>query len=149
MNESSESTPQPFTYPDIEKKEGEFERVAQTFAFGIETSVLMFLARDGEMITLDDDLWQRLENTDSNRLEEGDWNQVDEYGNMAERDWHSVDSNLNGMDAPIIMQFGDRYHLVAGNTRLMVARARGISPKVLLFTVDAPDADAADRTGES
>jgi hypothetical protein len=33
---------------------------------------------------------------------------------------------------PLILKFGDRYHLVAGNTRLCTAMAMGIKPKVLI-----------------
>jgi hypothetical protein len=32
----------------------------------------------------------------------------------------------------MILQFDDRYHLVAGNTRLSTAAALGITPKVLI-----------------
>jgi hypothetical protein len=33
---------------------------------------------------------------------------------------------------PLIIKFGDRYHLVAGNTRLCTAAALGVKPKVLI-----------------
>jgi hypothetical protein len=33
---------------------------------------------------------------------------------------------------PIILKFGNRYHLVAGNTRLCTAAALGINPKVII-----------------
>jgi hypothetical protein len=33
---------------------------------------------------------------------------------------------------PLILKFGDRYHLVAGNTRLCTAAALGVKPKVLI-----------------
>ena len=42
------------------------------------------------------------------------------------------------LDAPIVMKIGDLYHLVAGNTRRMVAKAAGVTPRVLLFSVEAP-----------
>jgi len=35
-------------------------------------------------------------------------------------------------DRPLILKFGDRYHLVAGNTRLSTAAALGIIPIVLI-----------------
>jgi hypothetical protein len=35
-------------------------------------------------------------------------------------------------DRPLILKFGDRYHLVAGNTRLSTAAALGITPIVLI-----------------
>ena len=143
MKESFEAASQAFVYPDIMKEAGEFERVALTFS--IDTSVLLFQAKDGEMTSLDEDMWQKLENTDSNRFESGDWDKVAEYATMAERDWQSIHNSTSGIDAPIIMKFGDRYHLVAGNTRLMVARARGINPKVLLFSIDMPPNSPVDE----
>ena len=33
---------------------------------------------------------------------------------------------------PLILKFGDRYHLVAGNTRLCTAAAMGVNPKVII-----------------
>ena len=36
---------------------------------------------------------------------------------------------------PMILKFGDRYHLVAGNTRLCTAAALGMTPKVLIAEV--------------
>lgn len=35
-------------------------------------------------------------------------------------------------DRPLIIKFGDRYHLVAGNTRLCTAAALGMKPQVLI-----------------
>lgn len=40
-----------FKYPNIQKEEGVFERVAQEF--GIEMSVSMFLAQSGELVEMD------------------------------------------------------------------------------------------------
>jgi hypothetical protein len=129
-----------FKYPNIMKEEGEFERVAQTF--GIEASVLMFQAQNGELVQLDNDVWDKLENTDANSFEAGDWEAVHDHSNPdgeKKRDWEDLKNKLDDgavLNAPIIMKFGERYHLVSGNTRLMVARAKGISPKVLIFEVD-------------
>jgi hypothetical protein len=141
MKESYETASrEQFKYPNILKEEGEFDRVAQTF--GIESSVLMFQAESGELVQLDDEVLNRLENTDANSFEVGDWEAVHDHSNPdgeKKRDWEDIKNKLDGgtiLDAPIIMKFGERYHLVSGNTRLMVARAKGISPKVLIFEVD-------------
>jgi hypothetical protein len=43
------------------------------------------------------------------------------------------DSILSGeYRPPLILKFGDRYHLVAGNTRLCTAAAMGETPKVII-----------------
>lgn len=140
MNESPETNKEAFKYPDLEKERGEFDRVADTF--GIDSSVLMFQAQDGELAQLSEDIWGKLENTDSNSFEAGDWDAVHDHSNPDgehTRDWESLRVKLESgtvLDAPIIMKFGDRYHLVSGNTRLMVARAKGLVPKVLIFEID-------------
>jgi len=36
---------------------------------------------------------------------------------------------------PMILKFGDRYHLVAGNTRLCTAAAMGMKPQVLIAEI--------------
>lgn len=62
-----------------------------------------------------------------------------EFSDEASRDWMKLRDAISArrpLNAPIIMQLSERYHLVSGNTRLMVARAAGITPTVLLFTVD-------------
>lgn len=140
MTESVEKSSEYFKYPDIEAEIGEFERVADTF--GIDSSVLMFLAHEGQMTYLDFELWNKLENTDSNTFDIGDWEWVHEHSNPDgehKRDWESLKDKVERgkvLNAPIIMKYGNKYHLVSGNTRLMVARAKGVVPKVLLFEID-------------
>ncbi|MCA9356905.1 hypothetical protein H6784_03400 [Candidatus Nomurabacteria bacterium] len=145
MNESIEKSSDYFKYPDIEHEVNEFERVSREFRedgeFEIDSSVLMFLAHEGEMISLGEDVWSALENTESNMLQEGDWQSVHKYSNpggVQKRDWEELQGKFDAgttLDAPIIMKFRNRYHLVSGNTRLMISRAKGIVPKVLLFEV--------------
>lgn len=129
-----------FKYPNIEKEEGEFDRVAKEFS--IETSVLMFLAQGGELVQMDEALLSKLENTDADTVQEGDWEVVHDHSNpdgVHKRDWETLKKKMETgevLDAPIIMKFGNRYHLVSGNTRLMVSRAKGVYPKVLVFEID-------------
>ena len=40
---------------------------------------------------------------------------------------------------PLILKFNDRYHLVAGNTRLSTAAAMGINPKVFIGVLSMED----------
>jgi len=141
MNVSFEQLTASFTFPDILAESGEFDRVAQTF--GIESSVLQWAAGEGELTSLTEDIWKELTNTDSNRLAIGDWQAVEQNASQQEvvRDWKSLQMALEesrSLDAPIVMKIGDLYHLVAGNTRLMVAKAAGVTPRVLLFSVEAP-----------
>jgi hypothetical protein len=41
----------------------------------------------------------------------------------------------NEYKRPLIIKFGDRYHLVAGNTRLSTAAALGFRPDVLIADI--------------
>ena len=137
MKESFEEPKPQFKWPDIEAEWGEFDRVAKRFE--IDESVLMFQARNGELVDLDEDMWSNLENTDSNRFLPGGLEAAHRFAAEVGRDSHNLLHKIEAgeaLDAPIIMQIGDIYHLVAGNTRLMVARAKGVTPKVLLFSVD-------------
>lgn len=129
-----------FNQPDIFREKGELERVAKKF--GIDSSVLLYQAQQGNMRTLNETDWCTLDNTDSYYIESGDWETVASHAQEQEivRDWESIKTALETgtqLDAPIIMKIGDQTHLVSGNTRLMVSRALGIKPQVWVFEVDA------------
>ncbi len=130
-----------FKLPNIENERGEFERVAQKFQ--IDSSVLMFLAREGQLVQLTESLLSNLENTDACDIEKDDFETLDRLlqnnSSFHQRDWRDLYTKLTSgtlIDAPIVMKYGNRYHLVSGNTRLMVARVLGITPQILLFTIE-------------
>ena len=130
--------PKVFINPSLRSESGEIERVAEYF--GVDKQILHDIihlqARNGEIVPLTVDLWTALENTDSNTIEVGDWASVAEHSSG--RDWISLrDKLLSGipLDAPVIVKVGNILHLVSGNTRLMVARAAGVIPHVLLVEV--------------
>jgi hypothetical protein len=140
MKESIESRKEIFTFPDIEAERGEFERVAEKF--GLDTEVLMMLAlEEGRLESLGEGLWTGLfglDNTSSKNIGLDNWEGVVEalHEDGVERNWEELrDKIMKGevLDAPIILKMGGLYHLVSGNTRLMVARTLGITPKVLFF----------------
>lgn len=139
MNESFETPRESFIYPDIEKEKGEFERVATEFGF--DTSNLIEQAQSGELIDLNDELWDILINTESRDVSKGDWNKVAELSDEKDppRDWKDLKNKIESgiqLDGPIIIKIGDEYHVVSGDTRLLVSKALGIRPKVLLFEVE-------------
>lgn len=112
------------------------------------------LSRDGELETtvkdvtnafnraneviLTPDIWSKLENTESNEIKKGEMKKVEV---LAKKYNKSLPSDLKkallkgDYGRPMILKFGDRYHLVAGNTRLCTAAALGITPKVLIAEV--------------
>ncbi len=126
-----------FKKPDVLAERGEFTRVAATFGF--DEGVLMHVAsNEGRLVPLSAVVWNELDNTDSNRFEIGEWSAVAEHATAVGRDWQTIKEAFEKgqqYDAPIVMKFRDAYHLVSGNTRLMVARALGIEPRVWLFEV--------------
>ena len=117
----------------------EVERAAQDLSRDgdYETSVkeiLKVLRKSKERI-LTDDIWKKLENTESNQIEKGEMDKVED---LAKKYHKSSPKKLataikNGdYQPPIILKFGNRYHLVAGNTRLCTAAALGINPRVII-----------------
>ena len=132
-----------FTTPDINKERGEIERISME-VFGDQNTQDFFsgfleVAKTAPLVELSDDIWSRLENTDSYDIPRQGWAIVEEHavGGHPDhpRDWQFYKTlyEQNGViEAPMILKKGDLYHLVSGNTRLMVARSLGITPKVLL-----------------
>jgi len=117
----------------------EFERVANELREneGIQVTaedILNSFLNSSEQ-TLTNDIWNKLENTESFRIKKGDIASVidlaKKYGKTNPKDikkWI-----LSGdYRRPLILKFGDRYHLVAGNTRLSTAKAVGVQPQVLI-----------------
>jgi hypothetical protein len=117
----------------------EIERVAQDLSRDdkYETSVkeILNVFKKSKETKLDDKVWKKLENTESNEIEKGDMSKVVKLA----KKYHKS-SPLKLKDAimsgdyrpPLILKFGDRYHLVAGNTRLCTAAAMGVNPKVII-----------------
>jgi hypothetical protein len=117
----------------------ELERAVQDLSRNedIDTSVDEVL--DGfikaKEVTLTDDIWSKLENTESNEIKKGEMRKVvdlaKKYNKTKPVELRKI---LKSGDyrRPLIIKFGDRYHLVAGNTRLCTAAALGIEPKVLI-----------------
>ena len=117
----------------------EIERAAQDLSRDdkYETSVkkILNVFKKSKETKLDDKIWKKLENTESNEIEKGDMSKVVKLA----KKYHKS-SPLKLKDAimsgdyrpPLILKFGNRYHLVAGNTRLCTAAAMGVNPKVII-----------------
>jgi hypothetical protein len=89
-------------------------------------------------IVIPKDVWSKLENTESNQVKKGEMKKV-----VAIAKKYNKTSPLELKKAlisgeykpPLILKFGDRYHLVAGNTRLCTAAALGMNPRVIIAEV--------------
>ncbi|HUO56037.1 MAG TPA: hypothetical protein VMU27_01195 [Candidatus Paceibacterota bacterium] len=133
-----------FVLPNVEKELGEIERVAQKYSpQDPEVFVNTFVekAKQATLVDLTEEVWGSLDNTDSFYIPAGGWEKIAEhveYENKetgANRSWEDLRRKMQQgqeLDAPIIFKHSDGIHLVSGNTRLMVARALGKKPKVLL-----------------
>ena len=117
----------------------EFERAAQDLSRdeGIEVSVnqLLDAFEKAKEVKIPNDVWINLENTESNQIKKGEINKVialaKQYNKQHPKELKKA--LLSGdYRRPLILKFGDRYHLVAGNTRLCTAAALGIQPQVLI-----------------
>jgi len=148
MKERIPNTPS-FIVPDLGKERGEIGRVAQeVFNLNDPEEVRRFCARfldaakNAPLVELSEDVWSKLENTDSYEIAPNDWDRVNDHAVAGHpdspRNWKSCKTLYeegDAIEAPVILKTGATLHLVAGNTRLMVARALGITPKVLMVEI--------------
>lgn len=135
--------------PDPEREKGEIERVLCGF-LGLELNEenfkrLVSIIEKAAIVELSDEAWEILENTDSfHNIRTGHIEDVEKITEDYNRDLpqekrRSVAMIKEGfmsgreMQLPIIvMNIKGIMHLLSGNTRLMVARALGIRPKVII-----------------
>jgi hypothetical protein len=120
----------------------ELQRASQDLSRdeGIDVSVekLTKLFQDANEVILNDDIWKKLENTESNQIKKGEIKKVEELAKKYDKTPPSMLKKAllkNEYNRPLIIKFGDRYHLVAGNTRLSTAAALGFRPDVLIADI--------------
>ncbi len=125
--------------PDIEGEMDEFQRLSQDLRRDekIEISVeeLVSAFEGLKEQTLTNDVWSELENTESNEIEKGDFNAVNDIAKTYNKTnpkklMKAIESG--DYKRPLILKMGDRHILIAGNTRLCTAAAMGINPKVFI-----------------
>jgi len=120
----------------------ELERAVQdlTRNEGLEISVekLINAFIKAKEITISDKVWNSLENTECNKIKKGEMSKVmtlaKKYNKQNPKELKKA--LISGdYKRPLIVKFGNRYHLVAGNTRLCTAAALGIKPQVLIAEI--------------
>lgn len=124
---------------NIDNEFEEIERVIQDEDLNIKPELLLKLFKDSKEVKLTNDIWTKLENTDSNDLKKDDWDYVSDIA----KKYNKTNPNIlkksledNTYDKPLIIKYNNRYILVAGNTRLTTARAMGINPNVVIADVN-------------
>jgi hypothetical protein len=129
--------------PDLKGEMDELQRVVQDLSRdeNIETTVkeLVNAFNDSTEERISDEVWSKLENTESNEIEKGDMKAVYKIAKTYNKTnpQKLAQSFADGdYKRPLIIQFGDRYHLVAGNTRLCTAAALGIKPNVFIAKIE-------------
>lgn len=118
--------------------------------YGIDASVLLYLAQQGRMVPLAGTIWSNLDNTHAHSISEGGWDTVSALSAQVGRNWLDIKQKIASgvpIDAPIVMKIADHYPLMAGTTRLIVARAAGIWREVYLHSVESPDEAVTRVTG--
>jgi len=120
----------------------EIERVVQDLSRDgvLETTVqdVVDAFTKAKEILIPKNVWPKLENTESNQINKGEIKKV-----VAIAKKYNKTSPLelkkalvkNEYNPPLILKFGDRYHLVAGNTRLCTAAALGLKPRVIIAEI--------------
>jgi cytidyltransferase-like protein len=122
----------------VAKEESEIERTADVFNIPLEDLKYAFTV--GGMVLLSDDIWSKLENTDSYDVKslKDAIRLAKKYG----KNWEPTLAAIRAgetLDPPLILNYDKtHYYLTGGNTRLMFYKALGIAPKVLLATIDMP-----------
>jgi len=129
-------------YKTLESEMDEIQRTVQDLnrenVLDISVDDLLNAFRKSKEITLDKKIWSKLENTESNQIKRG---QFDKVLDLAKKYDKTNPNNLKNQlksgeyKRPLILNFGDRYYLVAGNTRLSTAAAMGIKPRVYLASI--------------
>lgn len=124
---------------NIDNEVDEIERTIEDENINVKPKVLIDLFKNSKEVKLKDDIWSKLENTDSNELKKDDWKYVfgvaKKYGKTNP---NKLKKSLedNTYERPLIIKYNDRYILVAGNTRLTTAKAMGINPNVVIADVN-------------
>jgi hypothetical protein len=125
--------------PNIEGEMDEFQRMSQDLRrddkidISVEELVRSFEGLKEQ--TLTDDVWLKLENTESNEIEKGDMDAVYDIAKMYNKTNPKklVKAIKSGeYNRPLILKLNERYILIAGNTRLCTAAAMGVNPKVFI-----------------
>jgi len=129
--------------PDLENEMDELQRVVQDLSrdedINVSVDDLVNSFKKSKEITLTDEIWSNLENTESNEIEKGDMDSVMDIAKTYKKtNPKKLSQSIKSGDykRPLILKFGDRYHLVAGNTRLCTAAAMGVNPKVFIGSID-------------
>jgi hypothetical protein len=116
---------------------GEFSRTIEDLDLSITPKEMVELFENTPETILTDEVWGDLDNCDNTVQTE---DEVRERLMVYDRDPDVYDKILEELKGgrwypPLILKMDDYYYLVAGNTRLMVAKVNHIHPKVKIAEI--------------
>jgi len=130
---------------DIKKERDDIERAVQDLNrlhnFDVSYEEMTRGIANSSPQPLSSEIWDELENTESNEISVGDFDKVFDISNKYNKSNPlKLKKKLSDgtYNYPIIVRFDDRYWLVAGNTRLCTAAAMGITPEVIIADINKP-----------
>ena len=125
--------------PDFDGELDEFQRMSQDLMrdedIDISVDNLVNVFKKTREVTLNKDIWSILENTESNEIEKGDFAAVEEIARKYDKTSPKILAKAiksGDYERPLIVKIGDRYVLMAGNTRLCTAAAMGVTLNVFI-----------------
>jgi hypothetical protein len=114
----------------------ELGRTSQEFNVPLED--LRYAFEAGKEVILSDDIWSKLENTDSYEIK--NLEQAIKLADKYKKDWKSIITAIKEeqqLPLPMVLNWADgKYYLVAGNTRLMIYKALNLQPVVLVANLN-------------
>ena len=126
----------------IDSEMDEIERAVQDLSrdedINVSVKEVKKKFQDAEPEKLSKSIWKKLENTESNEIDKGDMESVEKIAKKYNKT--SPTKLKKGLESgdynpPMIIKFKNRYHLVAGNTRLCTSAAIGMTPNVLIIEI--------------
>ena len=125
--------------PDFDGELDEFQRMSQDLMrdedIDISVDNLVNVFKKTREATLNKDIWSILENTESNEIEKGDFAAVEDVAKKYNKTSPKILAKAiksGDYERPLIVKIGDRYVLMAGNTRLCTAAAMGVTLNVFI-----------------
>jgi len=125
--------------PNVKGEMDEIKRVSQqitrndNFPVSVDEVRKSFKKVGAEPLTKE--IWDKLENTESNTIQKGEFEKVIKISKMFNKsNPYKLRLKIaeDTYERPLIVKFGERYHLVSGNTRLCTAASMGITPMVFI-----------------
>jgi len=121
--------------PSLKKELPELKRVSEEFKISLKD--IQRILNNSKLTKVSNTVLKKLENTDYNRVQT--YSEVEQLTEEYDRDLNSLNRVFEeggDIEAPIILQIQGKYHLVSGNTRLMLCKIKNVTPEVLLGILD-------------